>query len=57
MEFKEFVQALREIGFPAAVAIFVLYRLDGILRDVRDEIRELRHLLGDRRRNLREEDQ
>jgi len=43
---------LREFGFPAAVAFFVLWRLDATLRQVRDELRELRQLMGDRRRNL-----
>jgi len=48
----EFLQLIREVGFPAAVALLVLWRLDAHLIEMRNELRELRSLLGDRRKNL-----
>lgn len=42
MTFDELVKFIQGIGFPSAVAFFVLWKLDASLRDVRDEIRELR---------------
>lgn len=52
MSLPDIVSAVKDVGFPAAIAILVLWRLDTTLRQVRDELRELRSLLGDRRRNL-----
>ncbi|GEM_PF-5147897 len=37
--------AIKDIGFPAAVAAFVLLRLEGRLAEVRDEVRNLREVL------------
>lgn len=50
---EHYLPLLKDVGFPVAVAVLVLWRFDGHLRDIRDELRELRALLGDRRRNLR----
>lgn len=46
----EFYQFVQNVGFPAAVAIFVLWRLDARLLDIVRELRDLRGLLGERRR-------
>lgn len=56
MSAEQIVQIFRDLGFPVAVAAYVLIRLDRTLLQVRDELRELRRLSGDRRRNLAQEE-
>jgi hypothetical protein len=46
--FDTLVQFIKDVGFPAGVAFFVLWRLDKTLVSVRDEIRQLRYDLGGR---------
>lgn len=53
---EQIVQIFRDLGFPVAVAAYVLIRLDRTLLQVRDELRELRRLTGDRRRNLAQDE-
>ncbi len=56
MPIDQLVELFKGVGFPVAVAAYVLLRLDRTLVQVRDELRELRRLTGDRRRNLNDEE-
>ncbi len=56
MPIDQLVELFKGVGFPVAVAAYVLLRLDRTLIQVRDELRELRRLTGDRRRNLSAEE-
>lgn len=38
MEFKEIISFVRDLGFPAAVALFVLWRLDNRLKELVDRL-------------------
>lgn len=44
------VTIIRDVGFPIAVAGFVLWRLDALLRQIRDDQRDVIGLLGGTRR-------
>lgn len=48
MTLQEISEFLKTVGFPIAVALVVLLRLDKSLLAVRDEMRELRGALGRR---------
>lgn len=50
MSAEQIVEMFRNLGFPVAVAAYVLVRLDHTLLQVRDELRAVRALLGERRR-------
>lgn len=41
---------IKDLGFPVAVAAYVLIRLEHVLRQIRDDQRDLMGLLGGRRR-------
>lgn len=47
-------QLIKDVGFPAAVAAFVLIRLEVLLRQIRDDQRDLLGILGARRARDRE---
>lgn len=48
----QWAQLIRELGFPAAIAFFVIWRLDQRFLELIKEFRELRGaLLGGRRLN------
>lgn len=53
---EPWVQLIRDVGFPAAVAILVLWRLDAKLEGVRLELVVIRKLLGERRGGYRDSD-
>lgn len=46
----ELVDFVKQLGFPVAVAAFVLIRLEGLLRQIRDDQRDFLAILGARRR-------
>jgi hypothetical protein len=49
-EWQTVIQGLRDLGFPIAVAAFVLLRLETVLRQIRDDQRDMLGVLGARRR-------
>jgi hypothetical protein len=49
-ETKLLIQILRDVGFPVAVAAYVLVRLEHLLRQIRDDQRDFLGLLGGRLR-------
>ena len=46
----ELVDFVKQLGFPVAVAAFVLIRLEGLLRQIRDDQRDFLAIIGGRRR-------
>lgn len=47
MTFDDFLKFTQGVGVPTAIAFFILWRLDQTLRDIRDELKQLRgDLLG-----------
>jgi hypothetical protein len=46
----ELTDFIKTLGFPVAVAAFVLIRLEGLLRQIRDDQRDFLAIMGGRRR-------
>ena len=45
MTFPEIMDALKNVGVPAGIAAFVLWRLDKTLRDLLGEVRAFREVM------------
>ena len=45
MSIDDFVKLIQGVGFPAAIAFFVLWRLDGSMHEMIREVRFLRMVL------------
>jgi len=52
----EWVKLFRELGFPAAVAVYVLWRVDASIRELTRAVYELRTAMLERRHPLRPQD-
>ena len=46
MDFPAIAEFIKQVGFPAAIAIFVLWRLDKRLGDLVTELRAFHTLMG-----------
>ncbi len=49
----DWIQVVSSVGFPIAVAAYLLFRMEGILRELRDSIRDLSLIISSIARNPR----
>lgn len=49
----DWVQVVSSVGFPIAVAAYLLFRMEGIIKELRDSIRDLTVMISSTLRNPR----